>query len=180
MFSCPKCRSDLVLRIAKRGEHSGEYFWGCESYPACQFVMNSYVKAQPGDDYPVKVLSDWQEIVFSNALKDESYIKIAMPMLLEHFIGCNLGRCWTAIYSRFIRPYLDNPTLLQETLLSGLLDQNKGNTISSDSGTPIFYDLFVLLYNVESADIRSYLEQDFPSYVEQRQDDPYVPKIIGD
>ena len=180
MFSCRLCNSDLVLRLARKGERSGEYFWGCESYPACYYMKNSYVKAHPGDDYPVKILDDWQEILFSDALKDESYIKIAMPMILEHFIGCTLGRCCTNIYQRFILPHFDSPKLLQDTLLSGIINQDRGNVITSESGIPIFYELFKILYTVKSVAIRRYLEQEFPSYAEQWLENPYRSGFIED
>nr|WP_307993154.1 NERD domain-containing protein [uncultured Niameybacter sp.] len=37
---CPKCGSELVLRIAKRGDNSGKQFYGCSSYPKCKFIRN--------------------------------------------------------------------------------------------------------------------------------------------
>jgi restriction system protein len=37
--SCPKCRSPMVLRTAKRGAHMGRSFWGCPQYPKCQAVV---------------------------------------------------------------------------------------------------------------------------------------------
>lgn len=36
---CPKCQSSMVLRTSKRGEHSGNQFWGCSSYPKCRQKM---------------------------------------------------------------------------------------------------------------------------------------------
>ena len=33
---CPRCRSSMVLRTAKRGPNAGERFWGCTTYPKCQ------------------------------------------------------------------------------------------------------------------------------------------------
>ncbi len=35
--ACPRCGGSLVLRISKKGEHSGEQFWGCENYPKCRY-----------------------------------------------------------------------------------------------------------------------------------------------
>jgi restriction system protein len=37
--SCPKCRSPMVLRTAKRGAHIGRSFWGCPQYPKCQAIV---------------------------------------------------------------------------------------------------------------------------------------------
>jgi restriction system protein len=33
---CPKCRSSMVLRTAKRGANVGSPFWGCVQYPKCR------------------------------------------------------------------------------------------------------------------------------------------------
>lgn len=34
--SCPRCRTAMVLRTAKRGTNAGTQFWGCPRYPGCQ------------------------------------------------------------------------------------------------------------------------------------------------
>lgn len=34
--SCPKCGSELVLRVAKQGANKGNEFYGCSSYPKCR------------------------------------------------------------------------------------------------------------------------------------------------
>jgi predicted RNA-binding Zn-ribbon protein involved in translation (DUF1610 family) len=36
--SCPKCGSDLVLRVAKQGVNKGNQFYGCSSYPKCRYT----------------------------------------------------------------------------------------------------------------------------------------------
>jgi hypothetical protein len=33
---CPKCRVPMVRRVAKRGEHHGQAFFGCPNYPRCR------------------------------------------------------------------------------------------------------------------------------------------------
>lgn len=38
--SCPKCGSDMVLRLAKKGRYRGNTFWGCQKYPRCNGVIN--------------------------------------------------------------------------------------------------------------------------------------------
>jgi restriction system protein len=35
---CPRCGGRLVLRTAKRGEHVGRRFLGCETYPGCRYT----------------------------------------------------------------------------------------------------------------------------------------------
>lgn len=34
--ACPRCRSRMVLRVAKKGRHPGTKFWGCSRYPKCR------------------------------------------------------------------------------------------------------------------------------------------------
>lgn len=33
---CPKCRSKMILRVAKRGKNIGGKFWGCRKFPRCR------------------------------------------------------------------------------------------------------------------------------------------------
>lgn len=35
---CRRCGSSLVLRVAKKGAHAGNEFYGCSSYPRCKFT----------------------------------------------------------------------------------------------------------------------------------------------
>jgi predicted RNA-binding Zn-ribbon protein involved in translation (DUF1610 family) len=34
--TCPKCGELMVKRVAKKGEHAGEEFYGCSNYPNCK------------------------------------------------------------------------------------------------------------------------------------------------
>jgi restriction system protein len=38
---CPRCKSEMVLRTAKKGAGAGGQFWGCSAYPRCQFTMKA-------------------------------------------------------------------------------------------------------------------------------------------
>ncbi|MGN0666312.1 MAG: NERD domain-containing protein [Huintestinicola sp.] len=37
---CPRCGAKLVLRTARKGENSGNQFWGCSAFPKCRFTEN--------------------------------------------------------------------------------------------------------------------------------------------
>lgn len=37
---CPKCGGKLVLRTAKRGDNTGNQFYGCSNYPKCRYTRN--------------------------------------------------------------------------------------------------------------------------------------------
>jgi Restriction endonuclease/Topoisomerase DNA binding C4 zinc finger len=36
---CPKCESELVVRVAQKGPNPGSKFWGCANYPRCHFTL---------------------------------------------------------------------------------------------------------------------------------------------
>ena len=35
--TCPRFGGKLVVRMAKRGEHVGNQFYGCENFPKCWY-----------------------------------------------------------------------------------------------------------------------------------------------
>jgi restriction system protein len=37
---CPKCNSELVKRVAKKGAQKGNEFLGCSSFPKCRYIQN--------------------------------------------------------------------------------------------------------------------------------------------
>ena len=38
--ACPKCGSEMVLRVANKGPHSGKRFWCCSKFPDCRGVAS--------------------------------------------------------------------------------------------------------------------------------------------
>jgi Topoisomerase DNA binding C4 zinc finger len=36
---CPRCRSPMVMRTAKKGRNVGSSFWGCAQYPKCRHTV---------------------------------------------------------------------------------------------------------------------------------------------
>lgn len=37
---CPACGAPMVVRVAKKGAHANEPFWGCTNYPKCKAIVN--------------------------------------------------------------------------------------------------------------------------------------------
>lgn len=37
---CERCGAPMVKRIAKKGDHQGNIFWGCSNYPKCRYIVN--------------------------------------------------------------------------------------------------------------------------------------------
>ncbi|MDD5395553.1 MAG: NERD domain-containing protein [Thiothrix sp.] len=38
--TCPKCGGELILRTIKKGEKSGQQFYGCGKFPACRYMRS--------------------------------------------------------------------------------------------------------------------------------------------
>ena len=38
MKTCPKCSSEMVRRVAKKGKYAGKHFWACSAYPKCKYI----------------------------------------------------------------------------------------------------------------------------------------------
>lgn len=36
---CPDCGSPMIVRVAKKGAHANEPFWGCSTYPKCKAIV---------------------------------------------------------------------------------------------------------------------------------------------
>jgi restriction system protein len=37
--TCPRCKSPMVMRVAKQGKNAGGSFWGCSQYPKCRQIV---------------------------------------------------------------------------------------------------------------------------------------------
>ena len=37
---CPRCGGELILRTAKKGQNSGNQFYGCSNFPKCRYIKN--------------------------------------------------------------------------------------------------------------------------------------------
>jgi restriction system protein len=37
--TCPKCGSEMVLRVARKGPYAGKKFWGCSRFPDCRGLV---------------------------------------------------------------------------------------------------------------------------------------------
>jgi restriction system protein len=37
--TCPECGAQMVKRVARRGSHAGEPFWGCSAFPDCRAII---------------------------------------------------------------------------------------------------------------------------------------------
>ncbi|WP_232370939.1 restriction endonuclease [Desulfogranum marinum] len=37
---CPKCGSEMIKRVAKKGSRAGKQFWGCSNFPKCRGTIS--------------------------------------------------------------------------------------------------------------------------------------------
>lgn len=37
--TCPRCGNKMLVRVARKGQHKGNKFWGCSSYPKCRQIL---------------------------------------------------------------------------------------------------------------------------------------------
>ena len=35
---CPKCKSQMVIKVASKGQYAGKKFWGCSAFPECRYL----------------------------------------------------------------------------------------------------------------------------------------------
>jgi hypothetical protein len=38
--TCPRCQGQMIKRVAKKGQHQGQTFFGCSQFPKCRGVVN--------------------------------------------------------------------------------------------------------------------------------------------
>ena len=38
--TCPRCNGEMIKRVAKKGQHQGQTFFGCSQFPKCRGVVN--------------------------------------------------------------------------------------------------------------------------------------------
>lgn len=50
MRYCEHCKSELKIKLAKRGKSAGKYFWGSTKYPECKFTEDTILYQVPHRD----------------------------------------------------------------------------------------------------------------------------------
>ncbi|GAB4160019.1 MAG: hypothetical protein Tsb0033_15360 [Winogradskyella sp.] len=85
-------------------------------------------------------------------------IKSQMKHILNHFIECNWGSHYNAVFKNLIKPYLDNPKVLDGVLKSEVIKDK--NVIVGNTGAKIFPELMIYLKRVDSPKIQTYLKQE--------------------
>ena len=87
-----------------------------------------------------------------------SEIKSQMVNILKHFIECDKGWHYNTLFKSLLKPYLDNPLVLDFVLKSKAI---RGNEINGNSGAKIYPELLRRLEQVDSPKIKNYLKTEF-------------------
>jgi len=87
-----------------------------------------------------------------------------MLEILNHYVWCRVGACYSSIYRYLLIDYLDDTKVLDYFLKSDKIKYGPSPIIISNNGAIIFYDLFYDLMLVRNDRIKTYLEIEFPEY----------------
>lgn len=86
-------------------------------------------------------------------------IKSQMVYILKHFIECTWGSHYNTVFKKLIKPYLDNPLVLDYVLKSEIIKDK--NIVIGKTGAKAYPELMNYLKRVDSPKIHEYLKQEF-------------------
>jgi hypothetical protein len=86
--------------------------------------------------------------------------KVFMPHILYHFIECNRGGCYNALYSNVIVPYLDSVDVVDYILRSSVIGLTP-DVLTGKTGARIYSELRHRLNGVRSEKVRQYFSENF-------------------
>lgn len=109
------------------------------------------------DDHRI-VLSKLKGIIGEESIIP--FIRSRMEGILIHYIECTWGTCYNTKFKELIRPYLNDPELLDKILRSEAI-KDKPDTITGKTGARIFPDLLHQLMQCHETVIRNYLNKEF-------------------
>lgn len=156
---CIHCSGKLFLDEEAREN----YCWVCSN--GCLPVLDTGVSTEL-DIQPFRGLVVQKQSVAAAAASDlgdehAPGVRIYMPSLLYHFIGCTWGGCYNSIYWNCLVPFLDSPEVVDYVLRSDVIRPSdlNGNRIREPR---IFPELRNRLEGVSSSRIKQYLKETFP------------------
>jgi hypothetical protein len=154
----------MILRLERRGENKGSFFWGCSSQSLC---LNTKKYKVPENRFDFSN-NNFMLILNSLSTKSDSEreeilaeINVQMIDILIHFIQCDWGSHYNTLFEMLIKPYLTDPNTLDFVLRSEIINEAKGNIMRGNTGAKIFFELYYYLYNVNSKEIKNYLQKEF-------------------
>lgn len=164
-MKCSDCNTQMELLFNTLSLNEGKYQWKCID-PQC-LKTQDYVTVYP-ELYSTKYMG-W---AFYNRLKKADStekeillidIKVNMLRILNHYVNCRVGACYTSILKYILIEYLSESKVL-DLFLKGPQIELRSNAIMSPSGSKIYYDLYYDFMLVKNHNIKEYLKKEFPEY----------------
>lgn len=154
-IKCPKCDNTLDMSFVNKS---------CPN-PLCSFNFNGLDELLNKDD---QALRNALLVAYRDKESDEldlitTAIKYNIGNYLAHFIECNWGAHYHALYKDFILLYLEDLNILKKVLTSDIIKE-KDNMIKSKNGYKMFWNLYKYLIKVNNVKIREFLRKEFPEY----------------
>lgn len=160
-MNCTNCGNRTWLKFNSSGINQGQFIWCCSDYPKCK---NEFLYEPPIDRFNFAnndftlIISSLEELEFNEKIKIKTEIKAQMIEILKHFIECTWGAHYDTLFDKIIKPYLDNPYVLDYVLKS----ETVGNVgLVGMTGAKIYPDLMTYLRRVDSEKIQKYLDNEF-------------------
>ena len=122
-YYCPNCNHlDNMKRLkAKQGEWKNKYFYTCNNN--CKFYLNTNLSTNlnisnysTSGDFYGQMIEDLKIPSIHQSKDAINTIKILMPDLIVHILGCTWGGHQSLIIREMIVPYLDDLNILKFVL----------------------------------------------------------------
>lgn len=166
-MNCPNCKSMLFLKFNPYGEKRGQFFWNCSNSTTCNY----------SDIFIPKFKQIFQTKGFGYIIgeklknlsgqdKEDLILEIRGQMLniLEHYVTCRIGYCYSSIFRYILIDYLEDVIVLEYFLKSNSIKDGPLPICISKNGVKIFYDLFYDFMLVKSVSVKIFLQKEFPYY----------------
>jgi len=123
-YHCPECDflDEMKLLKAKQGVWKDNYFYTCKSNN-CKFYLNTNLSTNlnisnysASGDFSGQIIDELNISNIHESTESINVIKILMPDLLAHIVGCRWGGHQTYIIREMIIPYLNDLDILKFVL----------------------------------------------------------------
>jgi hypothetical protein len=151
----------MRLLLARQGEFQNQYFYSCSTQD-CKFYLNTHLNTNHNfNNYDI---NRWNCDEFRgmgcNIYCEDciNSIKINMLDILSEFVECTWGVCYNSVFNYIIKPHLNNLEMLKFFLQSTNMITNEYNNVN---GYKMFGDLHQKLNEVESIQIKEFIQSEF-------------------
>ncbi|MHA7844463.1 MAG: hypothetical protein ACX93I_14185 [Winogradskyella sp.] len=134
-----------------------KFKWNC-SFCKKATIYNQQIHIDFANEDFKSTIDNLKNMSYEEQEKIINEIKSQMVNILNHFIECDKGWHYNAIFKCLIKPYLDNPLVLDFVLKSDVI---KATNFKGITGAKIYPELQEKLIKVDSPYIKNYLKHEF-------------------